>query len=148
MLLNKTLFYFIGLGFVLFVGLHEPVYAFEIQCPATIDLTEQAQNIPIPWQSVINRGRSGHRLENVFLYFHHPQEMGTLVPDEDKYEKKRAVAIWRFPGKDSRDHWLTCVYSDTNVMLARALPNDLTHCTVSFKMDGPIKLGVTNIICE
>jgi hypothetical protein len=116
-------------------------WAEEISCPISIKVDEKITDIPSSWEPVINP--QGHHLDNVALYYGHPKEMASLVPDQETKDK----AIWRFPNKESEKYWLACNYSGTEIMLVKQLPHGLSQCEVTYNLsDSGQLLSIKSVI--
>lgn len=134
----------------LFIILTVPAcYAIEFRCPASIEISEQLRSEQPNWESLIDLGRGGYRLDNVGIYSGHPKEKGAVVPDKTTRSKGIAKTVWRFPGKKSATFWLACSYTNTSIMLVRQLSDGLAYCEmVSELLPSGSVLRIQSVVCE
>ena len=123
--------------------------AVDLQCPASVQISESLANQIPPWEAVVDQGRGGYNLDNVGLYSGHPKNKAAVVPDKTTRSKGLAKTTWRFPQKKSADFWISCSYANTSILLTRQLPDGLSHCEVTSELlpSGSV-LGIRSITCE
>jgi hypothetical protein len=123
--------------------------AIDFQCPATVEVSQQLAEPPAPWQALNDQARGGHHLDNVGFYSGDPKNKGAVVPDKTSREKGLAKTTWFFPQKKSADFWISCSYTDTNVILTQQLPNGLSYCEVTSEvLPSGSRLRIKSIVCR
>jgi hypothetical protein len=124
-------------------------FAIELQCPASVDVSEKLVNEPSPWEAVIDQGRGGYHLDKVGFYSGHPKNKGAVVPDKATRSKGLAKTTWYFPQKKSDNFWISCSYANTAIMLTQQLPDGLSYCEVASELlpSGSV-LRIKSIVCK
>jgi hypothetical protein len=114
-------------------------------CPARIDLQPQQMAKVVAGWTASETGESRHELWYVTLYDGEPKEKASLVPDVTE----RLRTVWKLePAR--RAYWMECHYTQTSIVLARALPATAKSCEVTFapsvSLDGhPV---IRQILCR
>lgn len=97
----------------------------QIACP--IDLTvEQRAAAPSGEWTVTT---TGHRplLAAVTLYEGPPEKHAAVKPAREQTLKDETTRVWELPaGRDT--YWLSCEYTNTNLVISRPLPKDIRRC--------------------
>lgn len=88
-----------------------------------------------------DRPNSLHRMS---LYDGPPEQMAALKPDNGDENAPPVWTLGRLP--TGRQHWIVCHYDDTSVTLARALPESVRQCRVTFKK-APYR-EIESLICQ
>lgn len=106
----------------------------DFACPASVAVTQRAQGVPADWRTFADRVNTPTRLTRVAFYDGPPEQMASLMPDNPNGDPQ-----WNFaaPTKERRI-WQVCIYSNTTVQLARALPPEITVCRVTPEGPGVI----------
>lgn len=105
-----------------------------VQCPATIEVQEQAGAVPEGWVSFEPENR--HPLRSVEFSEGVPTNRATLLPTE---EPERSVSVWRFIPSEE-DYWVLCSYNSTSIVMSRKLPRNTTACQVDYDGDFAVPL--------
>ena len=107
--------------------------AVEIQCPAHITMEPVAvRDVPEGW-------RAAHPVNTlpvwgVSVTVGPPEDLGVLKPTMLTLKGRKSLN-WTFtPTENEKGIWLSCVYGNAPVQLARKLPNDMSTC-VSYQKD-------------
>jgi hypothetical protein len=112
-----------------------PCFAFDAQCPQSINTTQHLGTAIRPWQEFSRdpwgatggAAASASQLRSGFsrieLYDGQPRELADLVPDNER-------DTWTLgdPAQRTRPQFMACVYDGTYVRLVRQLPADVTRC--------------------
>jgi len=98
-------------------------------CPPQIKVDQNALDSPAGW-SVFN-SRSAHPFVNLRFSEGEPSQLMILAPSRQKKRKGVPVDVWDFTGS-STGYWISCIYSETSVVVARKLPTDVTSCEVEY----------------
>jgi hypothetical protein len=139
-------YFLVGLCAVLISSMS---FAIELQCPASVEVSEKLINEPMSWEGLIDQSRGGHHLESVGFYVGHPKNKGGVVPDNTARSKDLAKTTWRFPEKKSDDFWIGCTYANTNAMLTQQLPNGLSYCEATSELlPSGSKLRIKSVVCR
>lgn len=117
------------------------------ECPASIDVTETAADVADGWSVTLDQGRGGHGLEGVGFYDGHPEQMASLVPAGTARVGKTRRTTWRFPSDSVA--WISCSYRNTNLLVARALPEGTRSCELHEEQITAGKVfKVTGVVCR
>jgi hypothetical protein len=100
--------------------------AFSI-CPNTIRVEPQKLATPVMGWSVVAKAPGQHALKAIMFYDGEPKGGASLVPDRGT----KLQQTWDLLAQD-RVYWMTCQYTGTTVVLARALPTAVRECTLTF----------------
>ncbi len=73
-----------------------------------------------------------HQLAALTFYDGPPQEKASLVYDDITKAAGKQFAKWTFAPHPERAIWITCSYSGTSILLARALTPGISSCTVTY----------------
>jgi hypothetical protein len=96
-------------------------------CPAKIEVQKQQILKVVPGWTAAQVSEPRHDLWFVTLYDGEPKEMASLVPDvEGKLKSGWTLA------PQSRAYWLECHYTQTTLVLSRALPAAAKLCEVTY----------------
>ncbi|WP_243419153.1 STY0301 family protein [Paracidovorax citrulli] len=99
-------------------------------CPAQL----QVQQTPDPaaepgWQ--VQGTRKSHPLVTVSFFAGPPEQKAQLVPAKESKKGKSSTATWELERRD-QPYWVACEYGGTSAIATRALPVDVTACTVEY----------------
>ena len=103
------------------------------QCPAAIDVRQQAREVPAGWLEY--QPDSKHPLMSVEFSEGDPSKKVTLLPVEERGN----VAIWNFP-PSADGYWISCSYNNTSIVISRKLRSGTTWCQVEYDRDFAIPL--------
>jgi hypothetical protein len=122
-----------GLKAFLFILLIIPIIssAEEFQCPSTIEISEKVGTVNPPWESIVSP--QGYQLDRALLFFHHPAEGGSQVPDKTVKGKRILRDVWLFRGKKSEEFWIGCRYLNSNTLLVRPIGSGFEQCEASYE---------------
>jgi hypothetical protein len=103
-----------------------------VVCPAELTVTERVAP-PSGWS--VAYAKTQRKLTGVGFFSGSPDEMASLVNDDEQTTKDGAVLVWRFPPSKER-YWVACYYADTATTLRRALPAEVGTCRVTYDKPG------------
>lgn len=117
-------------------------------CPAQIDVHEHLTTTPADWDLMYDNGP--HQLAGITFYDGPPKENASLVYDDIAKNAGKQVARWHFTPTGRRSIWIACRYAATAVVLARALPADVSTCTVTYDLKQQLagEPVIENISCK
>ena len=102
------------------------------ECPAAVAVHEGLAKAIPGWTTMLDD--SAHQLAAVTFYDGPPEEKASLVYDRIvKAAGGKQTATWSFKAQAGRQFWMTCSYSGTNVVLKKALPPQITRCSVVYE---------------
>jgi len=96
-------------------------------CPAKIDVQRQELAKPVPGWTPALVSEPHNELWFVTIYDGEPKEMASLVPDISG----RLKSGWTL-ARQGRTYWLECHYTETTIVLARAVPATAKSCEVTY----------------
>lgn len=118
----------------------------EIQCPDTISVKQEVVSPISGWETVAQQ--SNATLDQVAIYFHHPKEKGSQVPDSVKKIKGHEHVTWKLTG-NSDQYWVGCVYHDTTVIQAKKLNAGVKRCIADYTLlASGARLKLNTVRCE
>jgi hypothetical protein len=104
----------------------------ELHCPATLAQMPVADGVPPGW---VVHGPAGElRLQRATFYAGDPVGLGSLAPDSTHRSGLVETSTWSFPGGDSAQVWIACLYRDASAVVARPLPQGLHQCTTTLRL--------------
>lgn len=104
------------------LGIPAPLLAAELSCPPSVALVVEAKEVPVPWSAFVPD--EPHGFDHVTVYYRHPREMGSQVPDN---EGSGRAPRWRVAGR-SEEYWMACEYRGTDALLVQQLPPGVSQC--------------------
>lgn len=105
------------------------IYAAEYECPVKIETTQSLkEKAPEDWTS-FRESKENSYFGNITVYDGPPEELASLVPDNEG-KKAAGLPVWTFKKEKTKPIWLACSYMKTDIVFAKALPQDITHCEV------------------
>ena len=96
-----------------------------VQCPAAIDVQQQAREVPAGWLEYEPDAK--HPLMSVELSEGEPSKKVTVLPTGER----GAIAIWNFP-PSVEGYWISCSYNSTSVVISKKLRSGTTACQVEY----------------
>jgi uncharacterized membrane protein len=99
--------------------------AAQISCPSDLTVDQRA-NAPSGEWSV---GTTGYRplLASVTLFEGPPEKHVALKPAREQTVKDETTQVWELPAGGAM-YWLSCGYTNTNLVISRPLPRDIRRC--------------------
>jgi len=106
-------------------------------CPTEISVEQKATESSENW-TVFN-SQSKHPFINISFSEGDPSQRVILAPSREKQKKGAHVNIWNF-SPSSSGYWVSCIYSETSVILARKLPSNTKSCEIEYdkKFSSPV----------
>jgi hypothetical protein len=101
-------------------------------CPSRLTVQEDIKQSLNGWQKY--SAHESHPLVNVFFSEGEPEKQVILPPTGKGKVKGAFVSEWKLP-KSAKGYWVSCVYDDTSVTLARKMPDDVTYCEANYEKD-------------
>ena len=101
--------------------------AADFACPAKIEVQKQQIAKAVPGWTAAQVTDPRHDLWFVTMYSGEPKEMASLVPDISGKLK----AGWTL-APQTHTYWLECHYTQTTLVLARAVPASAKVCEVTY----------------
>ena len=96
-------------------------------CPATIEVQRQQLAKPVAGWTAAMAAEARHDLWFVTLYDGEPKELASLIPDSGGKLKSG----WTLAAQ-ARAYWLECHYTQTTIVLAKAIPAGVKACEVTY----------------
>ena len=119
-------------------------------CPKDVSFEETAVTAKVPagWEAKHDFSPKvlSHKFENLSVYDGPPEEGARLVPDNEA-NTNPAHTLWTFNKKKERLIWLGCEYTDSNIILAKALPKNVTKCRLVFS-DTKASARLLGLACQ
>lgn len=103
-----------------------------IQCPATIVESPQLAGVPSSWAVMAPSGE--RTLKQVGVYWGPQEELGALVPDGERIDKRQERANWTLLPKSGGHFWIGCQYHDTTAVLLRRLDESVKQCEAIYDL--------------
>ena len=100
-----------------------------VQCPESISVNQKLIKDLNGWESLDNK--EPHRFDRVALYFGHPSEKESLVPDDPDNEEQSTWTLSRKPTDDF--YWIGCHYQNTSMILAKKVDGNAKKCVATYK---------------
>ena len=117
-------------------------------CPATIDVTQKLADTPAGWViSGKGEGNDKSRLENIGFSDGDPVHEVTLAPDSSKKAHGVDTETWIFPAASKEGYWISCIYSQTKVLLTQRIPDGVKSCSVTYDTRS-LDLVLTGVKCR
>lgn len=101
-----------------------------VSCPDSITTRQELTQSVSGWEPI--NSDLPLRLAYVTFYDGPPKNKVSLVNDSSRKEEGREIATWKFLKSGDTPIWLSCSYSGTTVVLARALPGTVSSCSVTY----------------
>lgn len=99
-----------------------------VQCPAAIEVQQQAREVPVGWLAY--EPDTKHPLMSVEFSEGEPSRKVTVLPTGER----GAVATWNFvPSVEG--YWISCSYNNTSIVISRKLKSGTTACQVEYDRD-------------
>ncbi|WP_227245141.1 STY0301 family protein [Paraburkholderia caribensis] len=117
-------------------------HADTLACPSSIEVSQfVSQPVPEGWE--VRTEPLGNNLAGVAFFDGDPKANASLIPVREERKNKNSVAIWEFK-ENTKPFWLACRYINTEIVLARPLPDRYRVCRVAY---GPGEI-VKSIDCS
>ena len=101
-----------------------------VSCPERIVTSQELKSNVAGWTAILDD--TPQSLSGITFYDGPPAEKASLVYDQIRHSKGEDVATWTFAKQEDRRTYLVCSYAGTAVELSRALPPQITTCTVNY----------------
>jgi hypothetical protein len=107
--------------------------AAEIICPDSIKVAEKA-DLPQDnaWQILNVDPDQPHRFYEISFSTGSPVKMASLTPIRSVNKKTQKIEIYTFSKRDREPPWISCLYHDTSVVVARPIPEPHDQCEVTY----------------
>ena len=107
-------------------------------CPKTIEVSQKPAAIPDGFHAYVDGNppttdlSAAEKVELNRIEFSDgpPTEIGWLAPDREEHTAQ-AYQIFIFAGSADRPVWLTCGYSNTQIIISMPLPPEIKSCKVA-----------------
>lgn len=101
------------------------------ECPIEIKTSQTLKDkTPEGWANL--QDSNAHQwLNSITVFDGPPQELASLVPDNESNSDWKK-SIWTFNKIKKNPIWFTCNYLKTDIVLAKALPLEITQCHILF----------------
>jgi len=130
------------LVFIMLAGPSAVAFASEtVQCPAAIEVQEQAKDVPEGWLAF--EPDTEHPLMSVEFSEGVPTIRATLLPTD---ERGRSISIWRFTPSE-QGYWVSCCYNNTSILISKRLPNNTAACEVEYDIGFAVPLP-KRVVCS
>ncbi|WP_234383667.1 STY0301 family protein [Paracidovorax avenae] len=101
-----------------------------MQCPAQLQVQQTAESVAeTGWQ--VEGTRKNHPLVTISFFAGPPEQKAQLVPTRESRKGKSPTATWELERRD-QPYWVACEYGATSAIATRALPVEVTACTVEY----------------
>ena len=105
----------------------------EYQCPAKIDTAQSLTQSFDGWSSYQDTVNGVQNLKGIQVYDGPPEELASLIPDNEEAGKQEEKSFWTFNVQNGRAIWIACEYYQSTVALTRELPLGVEKCTLIAK---------------
>lgn len=130
---------FLLLTFMSLVTLHGE----EVICPSHVTETPVVSE-EAGWVVVAASGK--RYLEYAGLYFGHPSQRVSLVPDDETSFPESSS--WSFP-EPTEGLWIGCHYTGTTAMMSKRLDIPVSKCTATYDLlPSGKRLRLMSMVCE
>jgi hypothetical protein len=125
---------------------------FKLECPEAIQVDERLVSEHPLWESATDTGygQFGHRLHNNSLYYGHPKNRASMVPEDTTDKKGERKSTWKLLDNGTKEeYWVACSYNNTLQILVRRLPPHLKSCETSDTLlpsGSTLKIGA--VVCR
>lgn len=99
------------------------------QCPLALKVNQTTQSITSDWK--IFNSDEKHPYVGVSFSEGSPDKKVILAPDKEKKIKGGVLAVWHLP-TSAEGYWVSCLYAETSVTIARRLPSNIQSCAVEY----------------
>ncbi len=125
-------------------------FAVEYRCPDTIKTIQSLPGkLSNGWTWFADTINNKQFLEAIQIYYGHPKDGASLVPDNGNNEDVEEGPYWTFPPSIKHEkYWIACSYSQNIIRLAREIPTKLKKCIVKYKKDKSKLKFVDRLICQ
>lgn len=96
-------------------------------CPSELKVNEAVSDIDQGWEAITDPARRGYRLDGVRVYFGHPSNLASLVPDSSERAGNVLVSVWHFSAGVEK-YWLACSYQNTRQIAIKELNAGIKFC--------------------
>ena len=107
---------------------------FKVECPEAIQVDERLVSKHPLWEGAADNGygQFGHMLHNVGLYYGHPKNRASMVPEDTTDKNRVRKSAWKLLGNGAQEeYWVACSYNNTLQILVQRLPSHLKSCEAS-----------------
>jgi hypothetical protein len=109
-----------------------------LNVPQEITTKQEIVTTPEGW--VAAKDTLPNRLSTVTIFDGPPEDKASLVYNDEKKSKNKTIASWKFSGATDEHIWITCAYSETNIIIKKQLPVGIKELRVFYddelKTDG------------
>jgi hypothetical protein len=99
-------------------------------CPGTVTVKQTGAPPTPDW--AVSYSALPNELEMITFYSGPPKDDASLVYDDIVNSKDTSSATWKF-AKDAHGYWVKCAYRGTTLELAKALPDTIASCRVTYE---------------
>lgn len=100
-----------------------------LQCPPALKIQQNIDGEQTGWQALNSHEK--HPYVGVSFSEGTPDKKIILAPSSEKKVRGALLAVWALP-KSADGYWVSCLYAETSVTVARKLPDDVTYCEVEY----------------
>ena len=100
-----------------------------MQCPPVLKTKQSIDGEQTGWQAFNSHEK--HPYVSVSFSEGTPNKKIILAPSSEKKVRGKLLAVWTLP-KSTEGYWVSCLYGETSVTVARKLPDDVSYCEVEY----------------
>jgi hypothetical protein len=120
-------------GIALLVWSQTPALAKEIECPSSLQVQESADLAALEgWRAYDNSVKGTHHLFDVAFSEGPPDKLVFRTPSKSTATKLKKLDVYDFSSEISEEVWLSCLYRDTALSLAKKMPEKFSRCEVAY----------------
>ena len=106
--------------------------AVDLSCPEAITETPTVHEAPKPW---VFQGDQGLRpLDQVAVYFGHPNQRGAQIPNKHLKSKSEEIVVWQISATNGEQYWVGCSYLGTTAALISPIESITRDCTARYSV--------------
>ena len=106
--------------------------AANLSCPESINEVPSLQDTPSPWTPLVEQG--SRHLDQVAVYFGHPNQRGAQVPDRSLKNKVEETVIWGVSASGGGQYWVGCSYVGTTALLITQVASSARECRAQYTL--------------
>ena len=112
-----------------------------LSCPPTVAVSQKATTLPSDWEVSSRSNEAMHTVSGVNFYDGPPNELVGLTPSDGKTVGKKRTATWKLYEKrnSGQGFWIECMYTYTNVVLSKRVPDSIRECSVYFDKNSRVE---------
>jgi hypothetical protein len=102
----------------------------DMHCPPRLQVTQTPQPVSdAGWH--VGGSEQSHPLVTVSFFAGPPEQKAQLVPTSESRKGRLATATWTLERREQA-YWVACEYGGTSAIASRALPPEVSACTVEY----------------